>query len=112
TMALVVMYFTGEYLSMLALMGFTVAAGMLLDNAIVVSENIYRRLAIDRQPFQAAVIGASEVGLALALATSTTIVVFLSVAFFNDSETGRFMMARLGVPICFSLAFSILVALA
>jgi len=112
TMALVTMYFAGEYLSMLALMGFTVAAGMLLDNAIVVSENIYRRLSIDAHPFAASVRGASEVGLALALATSTTVVVFLSVAFFNDSEVGRFMMARLGFPIVFSLGFSILVALA
>lgn len=112
TMALVTMYFAGEYLSMLALMGFTVAAGMLLDNAIVVSENIYRRLPLDNHSFAAAVRGASEVGLALALATSTTVVVFLSVAFFNDSEVGRFMMARLGFPIVFSLGFSILVALA
>jgi multidrug efflux pump subunit AcrB len=112
TMALVVMYFAGESLSLIALMGFTVAAGMLLDNAIVVSENIYRRMAIDRMPFQAAVIGASEVGLAITLATSTTVVVFLAFAFFSDSPFGSFIMARLGFPICFSLAFSILVALA
>jgi|GEM_PF-4897321 len=111
-MALVVMFFAGETLSLFALMGFTIAGGMLIDNAIVASENIYRRFDIDKNPAIAAVRGAGEVGLALTLATSTTVVVFLAVIFFSGEEMMRFFMARIGFPICFSLVFSVIVALA
>lgn len=110
-MALIVMYFAGEVLSMVALMGFTVAAGMLLDNAIVVSENIYRRAGIDGDSYVAATRGASEVGLAISLATLTTVVVFLAVIFDSSNAMLTFFLARLSYPIVGSLLFSILVAL-
>ncbi|MCK6440370.1 MAG: efflux RND transporter permease subunit, partial [Planctomycetes bacterium] len=111
TMALVVMYFAGETINLLTLMGFTVAGGMLLDNAIVVSENIFRRIPADREPYIASVRGAGEVGMALALATSTTVAVLLSFVVFSKSPEMSFFMTRLAWPIWLSLGFSVIVAL-
>ncbi|MCA8938846.1 MAG: efflux RND transporter permease subunit, partial [Planctomycetes bacterium] len=112
TMALLVMYFMGEIVSLFTLMGFTIVAGMLLDNAIVVSENIYRRFDIDASHQAAAVAGAGEVGMALTLATSTTIIVFFALWLVGDDPTMMTMLTALGYPICFSLIFSVFVALA
>jgi multidrug efflux pump subunit AcrB len=111
TLTIAVMYFYGETINLLALMGFTVAAGMLLDNSIVVAENIYRRHALGEPAEASAVRGAGEVGLALVLATSTTIIVFVTVVFVSVDDSIGFMMSRLGMPICISLAFSIILAL-
>ncbi|MHC4839877.1 MAG: efflux RND transporter permease subunit [Planctomycetota bacterium] len=110
-MALGVMYFMGETINLIILMGFTLAAGMLLDNAIVVAENVYRRFAMGEQPMAAAVRGAGEIALALVLATSTTVVVFVCIVFFSDDENTAFYMGKLGLPVMLSLAFSIVLAL-
>ncbi|MCZ7607403.1 MAG: efflux RND transporter permease subunit [Planctomycetota bacterium] len=55
--------------------------------------------------------GAGEVGLALVLATSTTVIVFISVIFLADEAFVSFVMGRIGLPVCLSLAFSIVLAL-
>src|SRR5690606_662952 len=72
TLTLAVMFLMDETINLLALMGFTLAGGMLLDSSIVVAENVYRRHALGEHPEAAVVRGAGEVGLALILATSTT----------------------------------------
>ncbi|MCC6464375.1 MAG: efflux RND transporter permease subunit [Planctomycetes bacterium] len=111
-LTLAVMYLYGETINLLALMGFTLAGGMLLDNAIVVAENVYRRHTLGEAPMAAAIRGAGEVGLALVLATSTTVIVFISVVFLTDEPFIAFVMGKIGLPVCVSLGFSILVALA
>ena len=110
-MALGVMYFMGESVNLIILMGFTLAAGMLLDNAIVVAENVYRRFSIGEQPIAAAVCGAGEISLAMVLATSTTVVVFICIVFFSNDEMISFYMGKLGLPVMLSLGFSIVLAL-
>lgn len=112
TLTLACMYFLGETINLLALMGFTLAGGMLLDNAIVVAENVYRRHSVGEAPLAAAIRGAGEVGLALVLATSSTVIVFVTVVFIADEPFLRFVMGKIGLPVCVSLAFSIVLALA
>lgn len=111
TMALAIMYFWGQSINLLVLMGFTLAAGMLLDNAIVVAENIYRRSMLGEGPAVSAIRGAGEIGLALVLATSTTVIVFISVIFFSGERFMQVAMSKIGMPVCLSLGFSILIAL-
>jgi multidrug efflux pump subunit AcrB len=111
TMALAVMFFMHETINLLVLMGFTLAGGMLLDNSIVVAENVFRRHSLGEQPYAAAVRGAGEVGLALILATSTTVIVFITVAFMLESEMLSFVMGKIGLPVCLSIMFSILLAI-
>ncbi|MCA8910187.1 MAG: efflux RND transporter permease subunit [Planctomycetes bacterium] len=111
TMALGVMFFANESINLMVLMGFTLAAGMLLDNSIVVAENVFRRHGLGEEPLAAAVRGAGEVGLALILATSTTVIVFITVVFMLDDEMLAHYMGKIGLPVCLSLGFSILLAI-
>ncbi|MBZ0137512.1 MAG: efflux RND transporter permease subunit [Planctomycetes bacterium] len=111
TMALAVMYFANETINLMVLMGFTLAAGMLLDNSIVVAENVFRRHSLGEEPYAAAVRGAGEVGLALILATSTTVIVFVTVVAMLDDEMLAHFMGKIGLPVCLSLGFSILLAI-
>lgn len=111
TMALGFMFFANESINLMVLMGFTLAAGMLLDNSIVVAENVFRRHALGEAPLAAAVRGAGEVGLALILATSTTVIVFVTVVFMLDDEMLAHYMGKIGLPVCLSLGFSILLAI-
>lgn len=112
TLTLAVMFFANQTINLLALMGFTLAAGMLLDNAIVVAENVYRRGSLGETPLAATIRGAGEVGLALVLATSTTVIVFVTTVFMADEPFVSFVMGKIGLPVCVSLGFSILLALA
>lgn len=111
TMALAVMYFADQTINLLVLMGFTLAAGMLLDNSIVVAENVFRRHLLGEQPYAAAVRGAGEVGLALVLATSTTVIVFVTVVYMLESQFLSFIMGKIGLPVCLSIGFSIILAI-
>jgi len=109
--ALVVIYFSGRTFNILSLAGFTLAVGMLVDNAIVVIENITRYQALGEKPAKAAALGATEVGTAILMATLTTIVVFLPLIFLQEDNNSRLMLSEVGMPISFSLLASLLTAL-
>ncbi len=110
-MSLIVVHFNGSTLNLLSLMGFTLAVGMLLDNAVVVVENIYRYIEKGLSPREAAVVGVGEVGLAIFLATSTTLVVFLPLMVMNPDASFKFFMSEMGGAVCFSLIASLFAAL-
>ena len=110
-LTLACMYFLGESLNMLSLMGLMLSVGMVVDNAIVVVENIARLRTEGRSPREAAEEGGSEVALAILLATSTTIVVFLPLILMSGSMMFRFYMSKLGIPVSIALMASLLVAL-
>ena len=79
----------GRSLNVISLAGLAFAVGMLVDNAIVVLENIYRRCAdLKEPPFTAAVRGTREVAGAVLSSTLTTIAVFLPVVFVQQ-EAGQ-----------------------
>lgn len=75
------MYLQQLTLNIMTLGGLALGAGMLVDNAIVVIENIFRRRQLGESAETAAVAGASEVGAAIFAVTLTTIVVFLPVVY-------------------------------
>ncbi|WP_372365977.1 efflux RND transporter permease subunit [Candidatus Uabimicrobium sp. HlEnr_7] len=109
-MAIVVVHAYGGTLNLISLMGFTLGVGMLLDNAVVVVENIYRHLEKGLSLMDAAVKGVNEVGLAILLATSTTLVVFIPSMVMTEG-TERVMMVEMGGAVCYSLVASLIVAL-
>jgi len=108
--AIVFMFFTGMSLNIVTMVSMIVAVGMLVDNAIVVTENIIRRRQLGEPIREAAVNGAQEVGLAIVASTATTAVVFLPMYFIEVGRMSVFM-EQLGGPLVVSLAGSLLVAL-
>lgn len=110
-LALAWVYFTGGTFNILTMTGITLAIGMLVDNAVVVIENIARLRAEGRPPLAAAAEGVQDVGLAVFLATLTTVVVFMPMIFMTSNPVVRIMFGALGLPFCISLLFSLLVAL-
>lgn len=106
-----VLYFTGGSLNLLSLMGLMIAVGMVVDNAIVVVETIYRHRQAGQRPDTAAIDGTSEVNLAITLSTATTMVVFLPLILMSEDAMFSFFMGALGFPVVFALAASLLVAL-
>jgi HAE1 family hydrophobic/amphiphilic exporter-1 len=80
----------GYSLNMLSLLGALLALGMLVDEAIVVGENIYRHMEMGKDKFNAALDGAKEVYPAVLTATATTIFAFLPILLMTG-EVGVFM---------------------
>ena len=107
--ALTAMFFFGETLNILTLLGLMISVGMVVDNSVVVAENIFRlhRAGLPRR--EAAIRGAGEISLAILLSTLTSIVVFLPVSLVEGM--GQFFLLRLSIPITVSLLGSLVVAL-
>ena len=80
----------GYSLNMLSLLGALLALGMLVDEAIVVTENIYRHMEMGKDKMTAALDGAIEMFPAVLTATATTIFAFLPILLMTG-ETGVFM---------------------
>jgi multidrug efflux pump subunit AcrB len=105
----VVLELTGRSLNVISLAGLAFAVGMVLDAAIVVSENIVRLREEGETPSQAALRGAGEVKGALLASTATTVAIFLPVLFLQDVEGQLF--ADLALTISIAVCASLLVAL-
>ncbi|MEM7583650.1 MAG: efflux RND transporter permease subunit [Acidobacteriota bacterium] len=103
------MYRTGTSLNIMSLGGLALGVGMLVDNAIVVLEAIYKRHEQGDSPFEAAFRGASEVGRAVVASTLTTVAVFLPVIFLEGVAAQLFRDQALTVS--FSLIASLAVSL-
>lgn len=91
--------YLGYSLNMLSLLGALIALGMLVDEAIVVGENIYRHLEMGKDRFTAARDGAIEMYPAVLTATATTIFAFLPILLMTG-EVGKFMQI---LPIMISI---------
>ncbi len=103
------MYFNNLTLNIMTLGGLALGAGMLVDNAIVVLENI-TRLREEGVPFMEAIIrGTGEVGPAITSSTITTIVVFLPIVYLHGASGEMFKDQALTVA--FSLLSSLAVAM-
>ncbi len=106
---LTAMYFAGETLNILSLLGLMISVGLLVDNSVVVAENIFRLHAQGADRRRACIDGAGQISLAIVMATLTTIIVFLPVSLVEGQ--GQFFLLRLAIPITVSLVGSLLVAL-
>ena len=100
------MRMAGHSLNLMTLGGLALGAGMLVDNAIVVVESIFRRRAAGADPVEAAATGTAAVAGAIAASTLTTCVVFLPVLFV------RGLAARLVSGIAFTVVVSLIASLA
>jgi len=102
-------YVAGYTLNLMTLGGLALGIGMLVDNAIVVIENIFRHLEEGKDSESAAKIGASEVGMAITASTLTTIAVFFPMV-FASGITGQ-LVRGLALSVSFALISSLFVAL-
>jgi len=103
------MAYMGFTLNVITLLALTLAVGIVIDDAVVVLENIFRWMEEKKMsPAQAAVEGTKEVGLAVMATSLSLIVVFLPVAFMAGI-VGRFMYS-FGVTMAFAIAVSLLVS--
>ncbi|MSU47927.1 MAG: efflux RND transporter permease subunit [Opitutus sp.] len=108
---IVVLFFMGWSLNIATMMGLLLAVGMVVDNAIVIVENIYRLRQEGLDATRASVVGAGEVGLAVVMSTLTSIVVFLPLILMRGSGDFSFWMLRIGIPVIASLLASLFIAL-
>ncbi len=106
---LALMYFMGITLNLMSFGGLALGIGMLVDNAIVVLENIYRKHENGLDPDEAAVEGCREVTGPVIAGTATTLAVFVPVVFLRGFA-GVFFR-EMAVVVCFSLLCSLIVAL-
>jgi len=98
----------GRSLNVISLAGLAFAVGMLVDNAVVVLENIYRHHQAGEKPFVAAVRGAKEVWGAVIASTLTTLAVFLPVLFVEE-EAGQ-LFRDIALAISFAVGLSLIVS--
>ena len=98
----------GFTLNMLSLMGLSLAVGLLIDDAIVVIENIFRHLDEGESAFLAAYNATKEIGLAVMATTFSIVVVFVPVAFMRGI-VGKFFY-QFGMTIAFAVIVSLFVA--
>lgn len=103
--AFVLMYLADFSLNIMTLGGLALGVGMLVDNAIVVIENIYRHLQMGEEPKEAATNGAGEVAVAITASTLTTIFVFVPIMFVSG------IVGQLFKEFAFTVTFSLLASL-
>jgi hydrophobe/amphiphile efflux-1 (HAE1) family protein len=75
--AFIYLYMAGKTINIMGLSSLAIACGMVVDNAIVVVDNIYRHMERGRRPKEAAIFGTQEMFLSIGASTLTTVVVFL-----------------------------------
>jgi HAE1 family hydrophobic/amphiphilic exporter-1 len=104
------LYFAGLSLNILSMMGLMLAIGMLVDNAVVVTESIFRHRAMDKErPFDATLKGVHEVGMAVIAGTATTIIVFAPIIVGTKNDIMVFL-THVAVTIIVALLASLLIA--
>jgi hydrophobic/amphiphilic exporter-1 (mainly G- bacteria), HAE1 family len=104
-----ILYVTGATINVITLSGLMLAVGMLIDNAVVVVENIFRHREKGDEATEAAVTGASEVALAVVAGTLTTIIVFAPLFFMTPNMMGT-QLREFGMSISFAMIASLGVA--
>lgn len=107
--AFIFMGLAGFSVNMMTLMALSLAVGLLIDDAIVVRENIFRHIEMGEDPKVAARKGTDEVTLAVVATTLTVIAVFLPVGFLQGM-VGQFFK-QFGLTVVFAMAISLFDAL-
>jgi len=107
--AFILMAIAGFTVNVITLLSLSLAVGLLIDDAIVVRENIFRHLEMGESPKEAAANGTKEVMLAVVATTLVIIAVFAPVSFLTG-VVGRFFKS-FGLTVCFVMAISLLDAL-
>lgn len=107
--ALTTLYFIGETLNSITIMGLVICVGLLVDNSVVVAENIHRHHQNGLSRLEACQRGVSEIGFAVTIATLTTLIVFSSALFTEGGM--RFYTQKIMLPIISSIIASLGIAI-
>jgi HAE1 family hydrophobic/amphiphilic exporter-1 len=102
--AFVLMYAAGFTINVMTLLALSLAVGLLIDDAIVVRENIFRHAELGLSPSKAALVGTQEVTLAVIATTLVVISVFGPIAFLQG-VVGQFFR-QFGLVVCFAILIS------
>jgi len=103
-----VMYVLDYTLNMMTLLAMSLAIGLLIDDAVVVRENIFKHLERGKDPKQAALDGTKEVALSVLATTATIVAVFMPIAFV-EGMVGQFFR-QFGITISAAVIISTFVA--
>jgi len=104
-----VTYALGYTINILTLLALVLAIGLVVDDAIVVLENIYRHMEMGKSRWQAAIDGSKEIGFAVLATTIALVAVFVPLAFLSGN-IGR-LFNEFGVAVAVSVLISGFVAL-
>lgn len=107
--AFILMYVAGFSLNIISLLALSLSVGLLIDDAIVVRENIFRKMEHGEAPEAAAVNGTKEVQLAVVATTLVVLSVFAPVALVSGMV--GMLMKQFGLTICFAMLISLFDAL-
>ncbi len=107
--AFILMSVAGFSINMMSLLSLSLAVGLLIDDAIVVRENIFRHIELGAPPARAALEGTQEVLLAVVATSFTILAVFGPIAFLQGM-VGQFFK-EFGLTICFAMVISLLDAI-
>ncbi len=105
----IVMATLGYSVNTLTLLGLVLAIGLVVDDAIVVLENIVRRIEQGQAPLLAAIDGSREIGFAVVATTVVLVSVFIPISFM-EGKVGR-LFGEFGISLAAAVAFSSLIAL-
>ena len=103
--AFLLMAAAGFTVNVMTLLALSLAVGLLIDDAIVVRENIFRHTEMGEEPTKAAIQGTKEVTLAVVATTLTVVAVFGSIGFLQG-VVGQFFR-EFGLTVCFAMAISL-----
>ncbi len=104
----IIMYALNFTLNMITLLALSLAVGLLIDDAIVVIENIFRHMQQGETPIEAAKAATAEIGLAVMATTFTIVAVFVPIA-FTPGIVGRFFYP-FGITVSVAVLVSLFVA--
>ncbi|MBK6583068.1 MAG: efflux RND transporter permease subunit [Gammaproteobacteria bacterium] len=105
----IVLYFFGYSINLLTLLALVLAIGLVVDDAIVVLENVHRRIRGGESPLVAAFRGTRQVGFAVVATTLVLVAVFVPITFLQD-DIGR-LFGEFAIAMTAAVLFSMLVAL-
>ena len=107
---LAAMYFMNLSINVMTMMGMMLAIGMLVDNAVVVTESVFRHRQMNpSDPRGATLAGVREVGIATLAGTATSVVVFLPILFGERNQMTIFL-THVALPIVVAMIASLLIA--
>ncbi|UCD76849.1 MAG: efflux RND transporter permease subunit [Phycisphaerales bacterium] len=107
--AVVAIVAMGRSINVISLAGMAFSVGMVVDNAIVVLENIFRHIEMGKKPMEAAYAGAKEVWGAVLASTLTTIAVFVPILLIEE-EAGQ-LFRDIALAICAAVLLSLIVSI-
>ena len=105
----IVMGAMGYTINILTLLGLVLAIGLVVDDAIVVLENIYRRIEDGQKPLLAALDGSREIGFAVVATTLVLVAVFVPLSYI-EGDVGR-LFREFGITLAAAVLFSSIIAL-